>query len=142
MFRKVDCIQIPVPDLDAALAFYRDRLGHTLTWRIETAAGLRMPETDAEIVLQTERPEPETDLLVESADDAARVFVEAGGSIVVPPFDIPVGRCVVVADPWGNRLVLLDLSKGVFVTEPDGSVRRDASGKPVVAPRSSLPAPS
>jgi predicted enzyme related to lactoylglutathione lyase len=135
MFRKVDCVQVPVPDLDAALAFYRDRLGHNLNWRTPTAAGLRMPETDAEIVLQTERPEPETDLLVGSADDAARVFVEAGGSIVVPPFDIPIGRCVVVADPWGNRLVLLDLSKGVFVTEPDGSVRRDAAGNPVVAPR-------
>jgi predicted enzyme related to lactoylglutathione lyase len=140
MFRKVDCIQIPVPDLDVALAFYRDRLGHTLNWRTETAAGLRMPETEVEIVLQTERPEPETDLLVESADKAASVFVEAGGTIIVSPFDIPVGRCTVVADPWGNRLVLLDLSKGVFVTEADGSVRRDASGKPIVALRSSPPA--
>ncbi|MPZ15199.1 MAG: hypothetical protein GEU73_12375 [Chloroflexi bacterium] len=25
LFRKVDAIQIPVPDLDAGLAFYRDR---------------------------------------------------------------------------------------------------------------------
>jgi predicted enzyme related to lactoylglutathione lyase len=132
LFRKIDSFQIPVPDLETGLAFYRGRLGLTLNWRTSTSAGLRMPETDAEIVLQTERPELETDLLVDSADDAAQAVVEAGGSIVVPPFDIPVGRCVVVADPWGNRLVLLDLSKGLFVTEADGSVRRDTTGNLIV----------
>jgi hypothetical protein len=93
-----------------------------------------MSDADAEIVLQTERPEPETDLLVDSADAAARLFAEVGGSVVVPPFDIPVGRCAVLADPWGNRLIVLDLSKGRFVTEPDGSVRLDPSGTPIVAP--------
>jgi predicted enzyme related to lactoylglutathione lyase len=133
LFRKIDCFQIPVPDLETGLAFYCARLGLALNWRTSTSAGLRMPETDAEIVLQTERPELETDLLVDSADDAAQAVVEAGGSIVVPPFDIPVGRCVVVADPWGNHLVLLDLSKGLFVTDADGSVRRDSAGNLVVA---------
>jgi len=44
LLRKVDCLQIPVPDLEEGLAFYRDRLGHDLIWRTETAAGLRMPD--------------------------------------------------------------------------------------------------
>ena len=30
MLRRVDSIQIPVPNLDAGLAFYRDALGHPL----------------------------------------------------------------------------------------------------------------
>ena len=30
-------MQVPVPDLDQGLAFYRDRLGHELLWRDETA---------------------------------------------------------------------------------------------------------
>jgi hypothetical protein len=38
------------------------------------------------------------------------------------PEDIPVGRVAVVADPFGNPLVLLDLSKGTFQTGPDGTV--------------------
>ena len=37
LFRKIDCLQIPVSDLDAALAFYRDRLGHALKWRTADA---------------------------------------------------------------------------------------------------------
>ncbi len=122
LISRVDSIQVHVDDLDAGLAFYRDELGHELIWRTEHAAGLRLPDSRAEIVLQTERDEPETDLLVESADAAANRIVEAGGSIVVPPFDIQIGRCVVVEDPWGNRLVLLDDSKGTFVTDADGNV--------------------
>ena len=38
------------------------------------------------------------------------------------PEDIPVGRVAVVADPFGNRLVLLDLSKGTFRTDHHGTV--------------------
>jgi predicted enzyme related to lactoylglutathione lyase len=122
LLRKVDCVQIPVPDLEAGLAFYRDRLGHTLVWRTETSAGLKMPESNSEIVIQTERREMEANLLVDSADEAAARIVEAGGSVVAEPFDIQIGRCAVMEDPWGNRLVILDMSRGRLVTDSDGNV--------------------
>lgn len=117
LFQKLDCLQIPVPSLDEGLELYRGRLGHELVWQSETAAGLRMPGTDAELVLQTERPELEANILVASADAAVRRFTEAGGKVLIPPFDIEIGRCVVVQDPWGNRLVLLDMSRGPLTTE-------------------------
>lgn len=122
LFRKIDCLQIPVPDLEAGLAFYRDQLGHELIWRTSTAAGLRLTDSDAEIVIQTERPELETNLTVASADAAAAAIVNAGGRVLVQPIDIQIGRCTVVADPWGNRLVLLDTSKGLLLTDERGSV--------------------
>lgn len=115
LFRKLDCIQLPVPDLDAAIAFYRGRLGHEVLWRRKTSAGLQLPETDAELVLQTEREEGETDILVASADAAAEHFIRSGGRVLEAPFDIEIGRCAVVEDPWGNRLVLLDMTKGPLV---------------------------
>jgi len=135
LFQKIDGLQIPVPDLEAGLKFYRDELGHKLIWRTLTAAGLRMPGTDAELVIQTERPFAETDILVSSADEAAKRVVESGGRIVTPPFDIPIGRCVVVEDPWGNRLVMLDISKGLLVTDADGVVQTNEDGTPRVEPR-------
>ena len=98
-------------DLDAGLEFYRDKLGHELVWRAETSVGLSTPGSETEIVLQTERREPETDLMVDSADAAADRVRMAGGTIVTPPFDIQIGRCSVVKDPWGNRLVLVDTTK-------------------------------
>jgi hypothetical protein len=55
----------------------------------------------------------------------------AGGRVLSGPVDIPVGRLVVVADPFENVLVLLDLSAGSYRTTADGTVtrvsRRDAS---------------
>jgi len=122
LFDKVDCLSLPVPDLTAALEFYRDKLGHSLIWRTEAGAGLRLSGSEAELVLRTDTRPPETDLKVASADDAAARFVAAGGTIVVSPFDIKIGRCVVVADPWGNELVLLDQSKGLLCTDADGNV--------------------
>lgn len=122
LFQKVDCIMLYVPDLEDALAFYRDRLGHALIWRIPDAAGLKMPGTDTEIVLQVGERRTEVDFLVASADEAAAAFVEAGGSVVAPPFDIHIGRCVVVKDPWEHVLVMLDLSKGLLITDEQGSV--------------------
>lgn len=122
LLNKIDCIRLHVPDLDAGLAFYRDRLGHALIWRTERAAGLCMPGTGAELVLQTEDEGQEIDFEVDSADKAAKRFVEAGGEMVVPPFDIQIGRCAVVRDPWGNPLVLLDSSKGLLETDEEGHV--------------------
>jgi predicted enzyme related to lactoylglutathione lyase len=122
LLRKVDCVQIPVPDLDSGLAFYRHRLGHELIWRGETAAGLRLADSDSEIVLQTERPYPEVDFLVDSVDLAVTELTLAGGTVQTAPIDIPVGRVAVVSDPFGNPLTILDLTKGRYVTGADGNV--------------------
>ncbi|HET6533406.1 MAG TPA: VOC family protein [Actinoplanes sp.] len=122
LLHTVDCVQIPVPDLDRGLAFYRHRLGHELLWRTPAAAGLRLPGGEAELVLTTAQPEPEVDFLVGSVDAAIAGITAAGGTVVAGPFDIPVGRVAVVADPFGNHLTILDLSNGRYVTDADGMV--------------------
>lgn len=122
LIRAVDAIQIPVDDLDAALAFYRDALGHELRWRSDDAAGLGLPEAATELVLETRRRGVEPNLLVADVEAAAARFAEAGGAVVSPPEDIPVGRVAVVSDPFGNHLVLLDLSKGRYTTDAEGRV--------------------
>jgi predicted enzyme related to lactoylglutathione lyase len=130
LFRDVDCVQIPVSDLEVGLAFYQDALGHQLIWRTDTAAGLRMGDSATELVVQTERPEFEPNLSVASADVAAHRFVAAGGKLLVTPFDIAIGRCAVVQDRWGNRLVLLDHTKGRLLTDATGRVQVGVEGKP------------
>jgi predicted enzyme related to lactoylglutathione lyase len=118
LMQAVDAVTVPVPDLNSGLAFYCDVLGHELHWRNDAAgqAGLGLPQSGTEIVLTTQlRYEP--NWLVESVDVAATTICDGGGSVVVEPFDIPVGRVVVVADPFDNVLVLVDLSKGRYVTD-------------------------
>jgi predicted enzyme related to lactoylglutathione lyase len=120
----IDAVTVPVPDLDAGIDFYRDRLGHLLLWRNDEIgqAGLGLATPGTEIVLSTRQPYAPT-WLVESAGEAADVVVAAGGRLVAGPSDIPVGRLVVVADVFGNELVLVDLSRGRYVTDADGTVR-------------------
>ena len=121
MFKRIDCLQLPVSDLDAALAFYRDALGHSLVWRTETAAGLRICE-GSELVVHTEGRPAETDLLVDDVAAGVDRIVGAGGSLLAGPFEIQIGRCAVMRDPWANVLVILDMSKGALETDADGNV--------------------
>ena len=64
----------------------------------------------------------EPNWLVASADEAAAAIERAGGKVLTAPFDIPVGRVAVVADPFENVLVLVDLSKGRYDTDDEGNV--------------------
>jgi len=123
ILRKVDAVTFRVPDLDAGLAFYERHLGHSLLWRNDEIrqAGLRCPESDTEIVLSIDL-DAEPNWLVHSADSAAAAVVDAGGSVISEARDIPVGRVAVVRDPFGNRLVLVDLTAGRYRTSESGNV--------------------
>ena len=114
IFQKVDCYSIPVANLDVALDFYRSKLGHELIWRTPTAAGLRIPKSESELVLHTEERPQETDLKVESVPSAMKAWVQAGGSVAKGPFEIQIGLCAVLKDPWDNLITVLDSSKGLL----------------------------
>ena len=114
---------VPVPDIDSGLRFYRDHLGHGLLWRDHAIGqtGLGLPDGDTEVVLST-RHAYEPDWLVNCVDEAVGIVESGGGRVIAPPADQPVGRIAVVADPFDNVLVLLDLSKGRYITDDSGSV--------------------
>ena len=115
LLQKVDAVTVAVPDLDAGLAFYAGALGHEVRWRNDDVgqAGLALPGSDTELVLTT-RQGYEPNWLVDSAAEAASAVRAAGGTVLAEPFDIPVGQVAVVQDPFGNVLVLVDLSKGRY----------------------------
>jgi lactoylglutathione lyase len=121
LFRKLDNLLLRVADLDAAIGFYRDRLGHRVLWRSGEAVGFALPDTDAELVVHLNIG-PETDVVVEDVDRAFALFLSPRGEAVEPPFDIAIGRCARVRDPFGNLLVILDNSKGRLATDADGRV--------------------
>jgi predicted enzyme related to lactoylglutathione lyase len=123
LLKQVDAVTVPVPDLESGLSFYVDRLGHRMKWRNDDTgqAGLTLPNGDTELVLATGQGY-EPNWLVESVEVAVETFRSGGGVVVAEPFDIPVGRAAVVRDPFGNALVLVDLSNGVYSTDEQGRV--------------------
>jgi catechol 2,3-dioxygenase-like lactoylglutathione lyase family enzyme len=131
VLRMIDAVTVPVPDLDQGLAFYRDGLGHELIWRNDenAQAGLRLPDGETEIVLSQHLPYAPT-WLVSSVSDAVADVIAAGGVVVVEPHAIAVGRLAVVADPFGNSLVLIDLSAGHYTVDDTGRVTGVAAIRP------------
>src|SRR5512136_1395531 len=120
--RLIDCVQIPVPDLSDGIDFYGKHLGHSLIWRTSEAAGFRLADSSSELVIHTQNRGIEIDWLVDSVDATVQRWRESGGTIVAGPFDIKIGRCAVLRDPWGNELVILDSSKGILEVDSEGNV--------------------
>lgn len=121
MFENVDCISMYVDDIDEGLKFYRDSLGLRLLWRTDDSCGLGMRKGIAEIVLTT-RHNDMVDLKVPDVEAFLPQFTKAGGCIVYGPFDLDIGKCAVVTDPWGNRYCVLDMTKGTYDTDDTGYV--------------------
>lgn len=107
-------IYLPVKDLKAALALYRDTLGFEEAWREgEFTAGLRLPGTDVQLMLDQDSPADDKPGPFFAVDDVDAFYAERQGQLafVAPPKDIPPGRYVAFDDPWGNRVHVLDMSK-------------------------------
>lgn len=122
LIKQVDCIELYVSDLDEGMKYYCDSMGLKLLWRAETSIGLGMEDDVAEVVLQTDRKKMNVDFKVKSVVESIERIEAAGGEILHGPFDIPIGKCAVVRDKWGNEYVILDMTKGRYVTDESGNV--------------------
>jgi lactoylglutathione lyase len=87
-----------------------------------------MDESTSELVLHTEIG-PETDLLVDDVRAAFSRLVEAGAKVIREPYEIQIGLCAALDDPWGNRFVIVDLSKGLLRTDEEMNVVGNRSPK-------------
>ena len=121
LFEDVDCIHLQVSNLADGIKFYCDHLGLKLLWRTNTSCGLGTKNGSTEIVLSTEDLLT-IDLKVTKVEEALELFLESGGKVEEGPFDLDIGKCAVVIDPWGNRYCLLDTTKGTYDTDANGQV--------------------
>lgn len=120
MLKKIDCVMIRVDDMEGATAYYSEVFGLRPVWRDKISTGLAFPEMAPEIVLHCSPDIPsrvEVHYLVDDVISAVQVLATKGCRILVEPFDIVIGKCAVIQDPFGTRLCLLDMTKGPRQTE-------------------------
>jgi predicted enzyme related to lactoylglutathione lyase len=121
MLRKIDCVMIRVEDIPTATSYYTEVFGLHPVWWDEHSTGLAFPETDAELVLHDKPDIPsavEVHYLVDDVSAAVEALAAKGCRILAAPFDVAIGKCAVIADPFGTRLCLLDMTRGPLKPGP------------------------
>ena len=116
VLRKIDCVMIRVDDVETAADYYANVFGLRPRWSGDGSIGLFFPETGTEIVLHRDPNIPssvEVYYLVDDVVTAVRNYVDKGCEVLVAPFDITIGKCAIIKDPFGTRLGILDLTKGL-----------------------------
>ena len=122
MFHKVDCIRIKVPNLEEGLRYYHHHLGHEIIWKTPKAIGLRLIKGDSEIIIHTTEEGVEVDFMVENVESTLEIIISGGGKVIKGPFEIDIGKCAVIQDPWGNEYVILDSMKGNYTVDKNQEV--------------------
>lgn len=115
MFKKIDCVMVRVGDVAAGERFYSEVFGLKPLWREDGSVGMGMPETDAEIVLHNQAGIPhkvEVHYLVNDVVAAVKTYAEKGCRVLVQPFEVLIGKCAVIEDPFQTTICLLDLTSG------------------------------
>lgn len=115
MLKKIDCILLKVPDVEAAAELYKKAFGLRELWRDDRQLGLGMSDTDAEIVLHSDDSIPvqvDVNYLVEDVNSAVDFLSTQGFEVLQQPFEIVIGKCAVVKDSIGQVWSILDLTKG------------------------------
>ena len=113
--RTIDCIMVKVDDVEKAREFYVRVFGMLPSWRDATSAGLKFSDSEAEIVLHciTEIPSRiDVTYLVDNVVEAVNALVAEGCRIAAPPFEVAIGKCAVIIDPFGTPMTLIDMTKG------------------------------
>ncbi|MFO7546802.1 MAG: VOC family protein [Trueperaceae bacterium] len=111
---QLSFVYLPVANLKAALALYRDTLGFEEAWREgDFTCGLQIPGTAVQLMLDQDTPAGDKAGPFFEVDDVDGFFAEHEGKLAfnAPPKDIPPGRYTSFDDPWGNRIHVLDTSK-------------------------------
>jgi uncharacterized protein len=118
--------ELVTADLDAAVAFYGTLFG----WDVQQAPGpiKRAGFTLGDLLVGgvheatpgEDAPRWLVAFRVEGADASVARAQELGGSVVMPPMDVPVGRFAIVADPGGAAFTLTEAPAGP-VRGVDGS---------------------
>src|ERR1700722_8602235 len=108
------------------IAYYARVFGLHPQWSGDDSIGLAFAETDAELVLHHDPHIPssvEVHYLVDDVVAAVVHFAVQGCQVLVAPFDITIGKCAVISDPFGTRLCILDMTKGARPLNLERSTR-------------------
>lgn len=143
MLRGIDRILLRVPQLGAAVRYYREVLGLKVLREDARLAALQLPDGATQVVLHVDPdlPAEAVYFLVEDVRALHRRRAELKLTFVSAPARVARGYMAVVKDPFGTVLHLLDRSAEASAAVEDAKVGGPmlfAGVEPQVAPKREL----
>ncbi len=112
---RIDNIMYRVSDLEKAEKFYQDILGLKKVWedKGEKMIGFVLEQSDSEIVIHAnpDIPKGEYSYLVEDVVNFCEEVKKQGYRVLLDPIEVRPGKYARIADPDGNEIPIIDLSK-------------------------------
>jgi catechol 2,3-dioxygenase-like lactoylglutathione lyase family enzyme len=133
MFRSLDFLYIPAPDIESSVQYYTEVLGGKLLWKIHAfgvwVACIALPSVEKPYVLLADHIQKNDVMLIYRVDklDSAIEQLKSKGWKEENRIEIPPGPCCTFRDPAGNALVIYENIRPDVLNEFRGRI--DSSSK-------------
>jgi predicted enzyme related to lactoylglutathione lyase len=133
MFRSLDFLYIPAPDIESSVQYYTEVLGGKLLWKIHAfgvwVACIALPGVEKPYVLLADHIQKNDVMLIYRVDklDSAIEQLKSKGWKEENRIEIPPGPCCTFRDPAGNALVIYENIRPDVLNEFRGRI--DSSSK-------------
>ena len=128
MFKSLDFLYVPAPDIEASVKYYTEVLGGELLWKIHAfgvwVACVALSETQAPYVLLADHIGKNDVMLiyrVDNLEDAIQQLNSKGWK-EENRIEIPPGPCCTFRDPGGNALVIYENKRPFIMQEFKGRI--------------------
>jgi hypothetical protein len=128
MFKSLDFLYIPAPDIESSVHYYTQVLGGELLWKIHAygvwVACIRLSEADKPYVLLADHIHRNDVMLVYQVENLDNVVkqLELKGWKEENRIEIPPGPCCTFRDPSGNALVIYENVRPHIMDEFRGKI--------------------
>jgi catechol 2,3-dioxygenase-like lactoylglutathione lyase family enzyme len=128
MFKSLDFLYVPAPDIDASVKYYTQVLGGELVWKIHAygvwVACVSLSKTEKPYILLADHIHKNDVMLiyqVENLDDAVKQLTAKGWK-EENRIENPPGPCCTFRDPAGNALVIYENTRPFVMQEFRGKI--------------------
>jgi glyoxalase/bleomycin resistance protein/dioxygenase superfamily protein len=132
MFKSLDFLYVPAPDIESSVRYYTEVLGGSLLWKIHAygvwVACVTLSKTEKPYVLLADHINKNDVMLIYQVENLENAIAElkSKGWKEENRIEIPPGPCCTFRDPAGNALVIYENVRSFIMDEFKGKIDTNA----------------
>jgi predicted enzyme related to lactoylglutathione lyase len=128
MFKSLDFLYVPAPDIESSVSYYTQVLGGKLLWKIHAygvwVACIALSKADTPYVLLADHIHKNDVMQIYQVESLEKAIAQlkSKGWIEENRIEIPPGPCCTFRDPAGNALVIYENVRPYVMDEFRGKI--------------------